>query len=186
MTNFPRPRRRPEHPQGATTPEAAREKSHPRYARIMQLFAELDDDGTHAAAEEARQNIVRWLAARWRGPLPKAAWQGESFAASKPGHYAGGIAFEADGLRRWALRYDHPDTEVAGRAWSAEAVLVVSGERTTVNVRLSCMACGGHEDALSVPGFVRQLEASPGLFDGEFSIDAQPWLLKDTDDVGVL
>jgi hypothetical protein len=151
--------------------------------QVVQITAFVCGPDPNAAADEARQETLRWLHRR-AGTLPAPAWHGESFELEvAPGHSALAVCL-TEPAPYWVARLDHPDTAVPGRTWSTEVTVGVSPQGAQFGVRLSCVSRREDPDVeLSTPGIVHQLADRPGLEEFGAHLTSEPWLLESSGDV---
>jgi hypothetical protein len=110
---------------------------HSRIRQIVQITAFICGENAERAANEARQQTLRWLHRR-AGPLPAHAWQGETFEREvAPGLSAFAVSL-SEPAPYWVARLDHPDASVPGRTWSTEVTVGISPQGAQFGVRLSC------------------------------------------------
>jgi hypothetical protein len=159
---------------------------HSRIRRVVQITAFLCGENSESAADEARQQTLRWLHRR-AGPLPSHAWEGETFEREvAPGHSAFAVAL-SDPAPYWVARLDHPDPSVPGRVWSTEVTVGISRQGAQFGVRLSCVSRRDDpEVSLSTPGIALQVADSPGLQDFGVRLTPEPWLLQCSGDLSTL
>ncbi len=158
----------------------------PQVRQIVQITAFLGGQDGQVAADEARQETLRWLHKR-AGPLPAEAWQGETFEREvAPGHSAFAVSL-SEPTPYWVARLDHPDATVPGRTWSTEVSVGVSPQGGQFGIRVSCVSRAENpEIELATPGIVRQVADRPGLQDFGVRLNPEPWLLGSVDDVDSL
>jgi hypothetical protein len=156
---------------------------HSRIRQIVQITAFLCGENAERAANEARQQTLRWLHRR-AGPLPSHAWQGETFEREvAPGLSAFAVAL-SEPAPYWVARLDHPDASVPGRTWSTEVTVGISPQGAQFGVRLSCTSRRDDPEVeLSTPGIALQVADKPGLQDFGVRLTSEPWLLESTVDL---
>ena len=153
----------------------------PHVRHVVQVTAFLGGKEPRAAAEEARNQTLRWLQKR-AGPLPQDAWAGQGFEREIPGQHVSAVSLPDPPY--WVARLDHPDSNVAGRSWSTEITVGVGKERSQFGLRLRCSSRDYNPDpALTIPGIVRQMAERPGLEDYGVPLSLKPWTLENEADV---
>src|SRR5205823_4400986 len=100
---------------------------------IVQVTCSLVGNPTEAI-RQGRSTILEWLRDKQRiRDLPARAWDGDSFeidvSQDRP------VQVEAHGSV-WAMRYDNPDIEIAGRVWRTETILGWRDDVALVGIRL--------------------------------------------------
>jgi hypothetical protein len=152
--------------QGLDKLAAASRSTQPRHEvrPISQLTSRIVCKAADVGINQARKTILDWLRDKQHiKEIPDAAWRGATFeidvAQDRP------VSVEAfEGL--WAMRYDNPDAEVAGRYWRTEAILGHINDSALLGIRLSIISRSWEPTYYpSVPVLVRSLVQSPGLED---------------------
>ena len=157
----------------------------PRQFSMVQVMADLVGSNVEDSVAEARRQVLIWLQNR-SGRLPESAWTFDDFELPTPGTPSAGVHLKSDDLDYWAVRLDYMDESVPGRTWVTEAA-VASGpasRQAMFGLRLS-VSTREQEPLLepSVPGVVRQLIEAPGLTRNGRSIEKQPWIINDVEEV---
>lgn len=153
----------------------------PEVRPIVQITSGLSGS-PETAVLGARTSILEWLRDKQKiSNLPSQAWSGESFeldvSQGRP------VVVEAHG-EVWAMRYDNPDLEVAGRHWRTEAILAWRAEVAMVGVRLSVISPSWDVPfGKSIPRTVATLCERPGLVDYGFRLSPKPWHCRNRGDI---
>lgn len=155
--------------------------------RIVQISAQLDGVNPETSLTRAREKILRWAQEKV-GRLPRDAFDGAHFDVD---HLDGvrAVAVRIDTPNLWAVRVDDPDKKVPGRTWVTEAGLGLTTDmRALFGVRLTCITRNpaALDPLHSVPKFVRQIAAGPGLHMFGRRISKSPWILQTLDEVSQL
>jgi len=150
---------------------------------ILRVSGTLVGTDSHNSAVIARRQILQWTQTHCGGALPSEAWEFRDFE-----HFSGGrdtlaVSIQNDKVDIWALRSNDPDKTVARRIWTTEVVVaVLGGQLAKFGARL---LVGTPESDLNIephtPGFVRQVAENCGLVRAGYSIDAEPWIVREED-----
>ena len=132
----------------------------------------------------ARREVLNWAQRRTGGNLPDEAWALRDFEYLAGGRNSVAVRIESDRSDIWAIRTDDPDRMVAGRIWTTEVAVVVSGDGPArISARL---LVGTSEQELEIephsPSLVGQIVERCGLWRGMHEISPCPWLVADLDE----
>ena len=152
-----------------------------REQEILRVAASLPTEDAAKAVDQARTHVLRWAQNKVIGKLPSEAWQCRDFEHFASGRSCAAVHIEEDEGDVWCLRIEDPDKRIAGRTWTTE-ITVSSGigvEPPRFTLRL---LVGTPEQSLkiepSVPGVVRQIIDSPGLWAGTYRLTDKPLIIK--------
>ena len=166
----------------ATRPAAV--ATGPEVEPVVQVVCELVGDDTATALQRARAEVLAWLVDKGVSHLPETAGDGAAFEIDASEGLP--VTVEANG-DVWALRFDTPDSAVAGRLWRTEVILGTLKSRALVGVRLTVISPrAGVPVRWSVPRVVRRLVARPGLRDYGARLMDAPWRVETEEDVDAL
>jgi hypothetical protein len=156
----------------------------PEVAPVVQVVCELAGDDAVTALQSAREEVLAWLVEKGVRHLPANAGEGAAFEIDASEGLP--VTVEANG-HVWALRFDTPDSAVAGRLWRTEVILGTLTSRALVGVRLTVISPrAGVPVRWSVPRVVRRLVARPGLRDYGARLMDCPWRVETEEDVDAL
>lgn len=165
----------PESPFDALRPLASRLPAVVREHEVLRIGAALMGDRS-AAADKARQEVLKWAQRRSGGRLPSEAWDGVPFEYLSGGRNSVCTRVQSPSLDIWAIRADDPDKEVAGRIWSTEVVVAVYGDDQPRFTCRSIVSTAEREPEFAphAPGLVQQVAEACGLFSGPSVLSAVP------------
>lgn len=157
-----------------------------REQEILRVAAEFSGDDSTEAIVAARNEVLRWSQNKAVGSFPDEAWEFKSFERLSGGRSCSAVFLKTDDQETWALRIEDPDKTVAGRVWTTEVNISshVSEQNPQFTLRLSAstpesfLAIEPH-----VPGVVKQVIKSPGLWAGNYKLTDRP-LRINSDDAG--
>jgi hypothetical protein len=159
----------------------------PRIVReheVLRVAGWMPGDNPDALSRKAAGEVLRWAQRRAGLPLPREAWEGESFELPLPGRDPSAIRLRGGASDLWAFRIHDPDKTVPGRAWTTEVVLGhVPGKPAQFSTRL--LVATPEEDFSidpAVPGFVVQVAEECGLMVGSQTVSATPEVYADGED----
>lgn len=158
-------------------PETARTRKTVREQEILRVVADLQQGNEQQTVFATRNEILKWAQNKTVGILPQEAWEFKSFEQLSGGRSCSVVHLETDEEDIWSLRIEDPDKTVAGRVWTTEintsSYQDGSGQRFTLRLSASTT-----ESFLKiephVPGIVRQVIGTPGLWSGEFRVVDHP------------
>jgi hypothetical protein len=134
--------------------------------------------------QDCRGVILDWINKKTGRPLPKHAWEGETFQLEEVGaQFAAAVAIENP--KYWAARVDDADKEVPRRSWITEVALAhAPNGNISLGTRLFCVSLDEIAEFVpSIPAFLRGvLSKHEIILDGR-PINDDPWLLQTRDDV---
>ena len=156
----------------------------PEVAPVVQVVCELAGDDAVTALQRAREEVLAWLVEKGVRHLPANAGDGASFEIDASEGLPVTVEASDD---VWALRFDTPDSAVAGRLWRTEVIMGTLKSRALVGVRLTVISPrAGVPVRWSVPRVVRRLVARPGLRDYGARLMDCPWRVETEEDVDAL
>jgi hypothetical protein len=134
----------------------------------------------------AIREIVKWIAARSKVPIPQSVFDGEPYTTGL-GTAAPAMTLNGNigGHDYWGARLRDDDANVASRSWHAE--VIVGGPKTApaVAARLAVLDDRDRLSAIpverSAPGFLQQIIVEAGGLDGSIALSDQPTLISDID-----
>jgi hypothetical protein len=155
----------------------------PRVVReheILRLVASAYGQNKPRLAETLRREVLVWVQNRSGGRLPQEAWEFDAFDYFSGGRNNSAVRIKTANIDIWAIRADDPDKTVAGRVWTTEVVVGLTGDRKCIfSTRL---LVGTSEDELAIephtPGFVQQAADQCSLFCGPLELNAKPWRIE--------
>lgn len=152
---------------------------------IMRISGTLVGADSNSCAQTARNEVLRWAQKHCGGQLPEAAWELEDFEYLSGGRDTIGVRIKVEKSDIWALRSDDPDKTIPGRIWTTEVTVAVLGdELARFGARLLVSTSEAELDIEPhTPGFVRQISENCGLVCGTYSVDADPWIVADEQDL---
>lgn len=144
-------------PSDANAPRPAAPYQGRRVVPVSQAAVELRVPDAAAAFVDARNVVLRWLAAKAGRALPAGMRDGETGELNTIGPQRVETA-ALDDPRRWAARQDGQDADVPRRTWVTEAAVELrGGSRLLVGHRLHLVTSGEPAPfARSVPRFMRE------------------------------
>ncbi len=146
---------------------------------VLRIGCSIGGADGEKAASGAREEILTWAERRTGGKLPAYAWQGDEFEHFVGGRNCSAVRIVDESKDIWAIRADDPDKTVAQRIWTVETVVGrLIGERARFGLRL--LVCTPEQTLQiepAVPGLIRQLVETRGLYHGLRSIGAEPWTI---------
>ena len=162
----------------ALQPVAAQLHS-PREWEILRVAANLHLGNRTQVVDEARDEILRWAAARAGVQLPPEAWKHQEFEHLAGGRDCAAVRIQSHGLDTWAIRTNDPDKNVPRRVWTAEVVLLTHADKAFLSLRL-VMASPERDPRVNpaVPGLVRQLASKCGLYQDNEPLASEPWVVR--------
>jgi hypothetical protein len=151
---------------------------------VVQIVSELAGTDPGAAIQAAREQVLGWLTEKGVRVLPDRAHEGVGFEIDA----SEGLPVTVEAHSNvWAMRFDTPDSAVAGRLWRTEVILGTLESRALVGVRLTVISPrAGVPVRWTVPRVVRRLVAKPGLRDYGASLMDSPWRVESEEEVNAL
>ncbi len=159
-------------------PVAARmRRAHSSVRPVSQVLIAIPANEPDAMFAIVRDEVLRWMRNRAGKPLPKTAWDGESFELADVGAQRAEATLLED-VGYWAARLDDLDTTTPQRFWTSEAAVAKRDDSLLFGARLYCVTRGEDSQFVSsTPGFVRQIvENCGGAIDGR-QIGDRPWIV---------
>lgn len=128
-----------------------------RVRSVSQVQLSFQSEDPHKTFREIRQEALQWLANRAGRPLPKHAWDGESFDMLEVGAQpVSALAIEEPSY--WCFHLSDADKTIARRSWTIEAGLLLDHSGVMFGCRLQCVALGASPDFdATIPGVVAQV-----------------------------
>lgn len=159
-----------------------------REREVLRVAGDLDGADSLVALKRARAIVLRWAEEQIGDPLPIAAGDGKHFEHFLGGRTCVGASVDDPTTTLWALRVDRPDSSVAQRIWTTEVVVGRQGSNPAMfSLRL---LASSPEQTLNidpaVPGLVQQIAKDCGLGHGGVRFQAEPYTVKDQQDVDQL
>lgn len=156
----------------------------PEVTPVVQVVSELVGDDAATAIASAREEVLAWLTDKGVRNLPSNARDGAAFEIDA----SEGLPVTVESHDQvWAMRFDAPDSAVAGRLWRTEVILGTLASRALVGVRLTVISPrAGVPVRWSVPRVVRRLVERPGLRDYGARLMGCPWRVDTPDEVDAL
>lgn len=170
-------------------PAAARASRVIREREILRLAAILEGADQNELASAARQVILEWVETRTSGQLPKVAWDHEGFEHLSGGRDCTAIRIVDDVGDTWAIRSDDPDTDIAQRVWTTEAIIGRWFEKPGVLMSLRVLASspeGKLDIEPAVPRFMQRLVSEFDFRQGTEKLTLEPWIIESDDDMELL
>ena len=172
----------------ALQPLAARMPPIIREREILRVAATLGGNNGEKTADEARQEILKWVRKRSGSDLPNIAWQHQTFEHAVGGRNSAAVRISDKHRDVWAIRANDPDKNVAQRIWTIEAIVGYRpNQRALFSLRL---LVGSPETELAadpaVPGLVRQIISACRLERGAVGLETEPWTIQTDDDAEAL
>lgn len=162
--------------------------SHAPFSRVRsvsQVLLTFQSGDPKKTFGEIRKEALQWLAKRAGRPLPKHAWDGESFDMLE----AGAQPVSAVSLEDlWCCRISDADKQVPQRSWTTEfGVLLDANGDVLFGCRLQCVALGDSPqfDA-TIPGVVRQVVSHHNAYLDGYPITSKAWHVATDDEVEAL
>jgi hypothetical protein len=156
-----------------------------RVRSVSQVLLTFQSGDPKKTFGEIRMEALRWLANRAGRPLPKHAWDGESFDMLE----AGAQPVSAVSLEDlWCCRISDADKQVPQRSWTTEfGVLLDANGDVLFGCRLQCVALGDSPlfDA-TIPGVVRQVVSHHNAYLDGYPITSKAWHVATDDEVEAL
>jgi hypothetical protein len=148
---------------------------------ILRISATLDGPDFITSAKAARDQVIKWANNKTSGRLPAAAFDHQTFEHLSSGRSASAVRIQEPDSDVWSLRVEDPDKTVAARVWTTEITIINRNNNFShFGLRLTA---GFTEESLDiephVPGVVRQIISSPGLFSGTFRLQDIPIQIPD-------
>ena len=170
----------------ALQPVAAQLHS-PREWEILRVAANLHLGNRTQVVDEARDEILRWAAARAGVQLPPEAWKHQEFEHLAGGRDCAAVRIQSHGLDTWAIRTNDPDKNVPRRVWTAEVVLLTHADQAFLSLRL-VMGSPERDPRINpaVPGLVRQLASKCGLYQDNEPLASEPWVVESDSEAALL
>jgi hypothetical protein len=124
---------------------------------VSQVLLKFQSDDPKKTFVEIRNQALRWLAKRAGRPLPKDAWDGESFDLLEVGAQpVSALALEEPYY--WCFRISDADKEIARRHWTTEAGILLNDDSVLFGCRLQCVVLGESPSFIAtIPGVVAQV-----------------------------
>lgn len=144
-----------------------------REHEILRVFGTLP---SQAAANSARDEVVRWTQNRCGGTLPEAASNHQSFEYLAGGRNSLAVRLNTENVDLWAIRAEDPDKNIAGRVWTTE---VVVGQSAGTLPKFSArQLVNTSEDNLDIephsPGLVQQIAENCGFLRDNICLSPNP------------
>lgn len=152
-----------------------------REQEILRVAADIRGGDRAESVRIARAHALRWVQNKAIGALPEEAWQFQDFERLSSGRSCSAVHLLAGATDIWSLRVEDPDKTVAGRTWATE-ITVGSIDGDSLSQFTLRLLVGTSESSLPiephVPGVVRQIIQSPGLWSGEYRLTDKPLFIK--------
>lgn len=128
-----------------------------RVRSVSQVLLTFQSGDPKKTFGEIRKEALQWLARRAGRPLPKHAWDGESFDMLEVGAQpVSALALEDPYY--WCFRISDADKEIARRNWTTEAGILLDDSGVLFGCRLQCVALGESPNFVAtIPGVVAQV-----------------------------
>ena len=126
---------------------------------VSQVTLRLHSEDAGSGFSAIQGEVLKWLNKKAGRPLPKEAWEGESFELFRDVGYQPVAAAAIEKPRLWACRLDDADSSVPKRTWTTEVGIgqVEEGE-VLLGCRLLCITMGDFVPFdPSIPAFVRSI-----------------------------
>lgn len=154
-----------------------KERRRPYEQEILRVVASLPDGDIDSILTPARREALKWATNKTTSVLPPHAWEYESFECPSGGRSCFVVRLKSSEQDVWSLRIEDPDKNVAGRVWTTEINILAgpdaNGNRFTL--RLSASTTEERMDIEPhVPGVIRQIVESVGLYSGSYKIVDRP------------
>lgn len=152
-----------------------------REQEILRIAANLPAEDSLTAMRLARTETLRWAQNKAIGILPAESWEFRDFERLSSGRSCSAVHLEDDGRDIWSLRVEDPDKGIAGRTWTSEITISSEVGMTEPKFTLRLLV-GTSEPFLEiephVPGVVRQIVNSPGLWAGGYRLTDRPLVIR--------
>ena len=143
----------------------------------QQLFAQM----SRGPSRTSDTRLLKWAEKRTGGRLPSSAWEQQEFTHFMGGRDCAGVRIVHDDGDTWAIRANDPDKNIAQRIWTTEIVVAAFGRtRAYFSLRLLMSSPEWDPDIQpAVPGVVRQILSKRRLFQGDYSLTPEPWVVRE-------
>lgn len=162
-------------------PRSARPYGRLREQEILRIAANLPAEDASTAVTVARRQALLWARNKAIGVLPAEAWEFRDFERLSSGRSCSAVRVEDEGRDVWSLRVEDPDKGIAGRTWTSEITISLEVGAAQPKFTLRLLA-GTSESFLEiephVPGVVRQIVTSPGLWAGSYKLTDKPIIVE--------
>ena len=166
-----------------------RVRSQAREQELLRVAGTLGGSDPKAAAQLAREEVLKWANERVGGDLPAPALQGLPFEHLKGGRTCVAAAHRDEKSDLWALRVDDPDKTVAQRVWTTEVVVGYDSATHQSMFSLRLLASSPEESLRvepAVPGLVPRVATLCGLAHGSSHFESRPWIINSEADADSL
>jgi hypothetical protein len=160
-----------------------------REREILRVSGQLRGNNQITAATSARQQALQWAQTKAVERFSSEAWSQQPFEQLSSGRSRIAVRLADGGSDIWAIRVEDPDREAAGRIWTTEISVTTSPDepaRFTTRLLVSSPENSLGDVEPHVPGVVRQVIRTPGLFSGIFRLTDQPVTIRTESDTVVL
>lgn len=153
-----------------------------REQEILRVVASLPEGDSNAVLISARRQVLLWAQKKALGVLPPEAWEYKTFERLAGGRSCVAVRLESTDQDVWSLRIEDPDKTIAGRIWTTE-VNVSCNPITNIGQFTLRLSASTTEERLEiephVPGVIRQIANSTGLWSGNYRLLDRPLRIKD-------
>jgi hypothetical protein len=169
-------------PHQLTMPQSSR-RAMPRVREqeILRISASFAGEDLRLSLREARNQVLRWAQNKVIGTLPDTAWQFTDFDLFSSGRNCSAVRINDTAFDIWSLRIEDPDKTVASRAWATE--ITTTYDPLQLEARLTLRLLVGTPELTldiqpSVPGVIRQIIQSPGLWADKYKLTDKPLIIR--------
>lgn len=154
-----------------------------RVMPVSQVSLKFHPKDAGKAFHEIREASLKWLARRAGRPLPKQAWEGQSFDMLEAGAQPINV-LALDKPNYWCFRISDADREVPRRHWVTESGILIHENEVLFGCRLQCVAHGDSPPfEATIPGVVAQVISTHDAWLDGRKISLSAWHLSSEKDV---
>jgi hypothetical protein len=140
------------------------------------LLASYSDSANVASL---RGLVLEWAAEKWRGLIPKTAWDGQPFEVIQAGLNIAAVNLPEQEI--WSFRSEHIGREES-RSWVTEVLVATIDKRRVLGIRNLCSSLGGDPPPRSMPRFAREAVDRFDFRDADWRLRCTPFVLESEDD----